>query len=341
MSSCEHNSHVQEFGWLIKKPKEFWQTNGQVEKLELLKLNNRPNTNVRAVIKSCGSTSTAEFSIEADDEFVDDLSCSIWLSYKGENRGSKDVFMELGTPVRLEPFCTLDNDNYIWCILSRCEICGVKEGHKHTKNQIVELMKEIEALKVSMNNKVQEMKETIANQTLKANNSEELWAMRNTNKLIDFALVVDGTKIKAHKNILASNSHFFFEQFDADPTKTEHVVEGTNVEAVKGMVEFVYLGSVEKFEEQVIELYRLSTKFSIPTLKAKCLELLKQPTSLENAAGLLILALENEDQSLEQVAIAYAEQNGGKGQLPLTNIFKTLIDKNLELFKKAMATLRS
>ncbi|KAI6208830.1 hypothetical protein M3Y96_00156600 [Aphelenchoides besseyi] len=139
-------------------------------------------------------------------------------------------------------------------------------------------------------------------------------------------------EIKVHKCVLTTKSNFFADQFHSDTTGTEHVVEGTTTDAINAMVEFVYLGTANKLREHVTELYKLAEK---------SLELLEQPTSMETAAEYFIFALENKDRALICIAINYAERNGGKTRFFLTNVFLALIDKNLELYKTAMETLRN
>ncbi|KAI6180391.1 hypothetical protein M3Y98_00714900 [Aphelenchoides besseyi] len=90
MLKCGHvQDSKQLFGWFICKPKQFWETTGQVEKMELEPLIFRPETKVCAVIKTCGSISAAEFSVEADGEDVNDLNCSLYLWKDNDVCGSK------------------------------------------------------------------------------------------------------------------------------------------------------------------------------------------------------------------------------------------------------------
>ncbi|KAI6180390.1 hypothetical protein M3Y98_00714800 [Aphelenchoides besseyi] len=75
-------------------------------------------------------------------------------------------------------------------------------------------------------------------------------------------------------------------------------------------------------------------------IEKKCLEILSHPTSMEGAAISLALALESNDKSLEQAAIDWANENGGKTLLLVTHTMNALFKFKSEIFAKTMEILR-
>ncbi|KAI6195928.1 Speckle-type POZ protein [Aphelenchoides besseyi] len=131
-----------------------------------------------------------------------------------------------------------------------------------------------------------------------------LWQMRIDRKLTDFHFYVENVDIEAHKNILALKSEFFAGLFDADPNIFDYTLDEVSGIAVDAMLEFIYLGHSFKLEDYVDEVYLLAVKFSIPTLKEQCEDVLRSKITPRNAPEYLVLALQ--DNNLPVVDFVFA-----------------------------------
>ncbi|KAI6216373.1 BTB domain-containing protein [Aphelenchoides besseyi] len=154
-----------------------------------------------------------------------------------------------------------------------------------------------------------------------------------------FSLMVDGKSIQVHKNVLAVKSKFFAQQFEEYPEKLEYSIEGTTHEAVEQMVEFVYLGGTEELHEHLNELYKLSVRFHIDALKEKCVKSLESKRTIGKSPEMFILATKYKDEKLSQLVVKYAEQNGGKESLFLSNAFFHLLETDVKLFMEVSVAL--
>ena len=74
----------------------------------------------------------------------------------------------------------------------------------------------------------------------------------NNEELSDVTLVCDGDKqVKAHKVILAANSHSFHKMFINNPTCTVAFMRGVHEEDMVSLIKFMYSGSVPLNENTV------------------------------------------------------------------------------------------
>ncbi|KAI6217682.1 BTB domain-containing protein [Aphelenchoides besseyi] len=177
------------------------------------------------------------------------------------------------------------------------------------------------------------------NQSL-VDNSESLWKLQKENKLTDFSLMVDNKSIQVHKVVLAVKSKFFARQFEEHPEKLEYSIEGTTIEAVTQMVEFVYLGKAENFDEHLNELYKLSVRFQIDALKEKCVKSLESKLTIETSPEVFILATKYKDEKSRQIVIDHVQENGGKESLYSSNAFMNLLKTDVKLFTEVFQAVR-
>ena len=61
-------------------------------------------------------------------------------------------------------------------------------------------------------------------------------------------------------------------------------------EAIKSFLEFIYTGKTESLEENAFELLKISDKYQVMILKAKCEKFLLKSLKVENAVEMLVLA---------------------------------------------------
>ncbi|KAI6203005.1 hypothetical protein M3Y94_00506500 [Aphelenchoides besseyi] len=204
--------------------------------------------------------------------------------------------------------------------------------------KLADMTEELQSTTKQLNSTVEQLK--LDNRSL-TDNHESLWKLQKENKLTDFSLMVDNKSIQVHKVVLAMKSKFFAQQFEEHPEKLEYSIEGTTFEAVEQMVEFVYLGDAENFDEHLNELYILSVRFHIDALKEKCVKSLESKLTIETSPEVFILATKYKDEKLSQIVIDYIqEQNGGKESLYSSNAFYHLLETDVELYKEVAKTLR-
>ncbi|KAI6217336.1 BTB domain-containing protein [Aphelenchoides besseyi] len=233
---------------------------------------------------------------------------------------------------------TVERDNLTFGIARmECERDKWKAIARERGAKLADMTEELQSTTKQLNSTVEQLK--LDNRSL-TDNHESLWKLQKENKLTDFSLMVDNKSIQVHKVVLAMKSKFFAQQFEEHPEKLEYSIEGTTFEAVEQMVEFVYLGDAENFDEHLNELYILSVRFHIDALKEKCVKSLESKLTIETSPEVFILATKYKDEKLSQIVIDYKEQNGGKESLYSSNAFYHLLETDVELYKEVAKTLR-
>lgn len=97
-------------------------------------------------------------------------------------------------------------------------------------------------------------------------------------KFSDFAFIVDGVKVPAHKALLASRSEVFNEIFDAkDEGKEKEIsnIEGASKSSLENFLKYLYTDELE-VNDNIADYLYLANKFNVPGVKEKCEELLSQ-----------------------------------------------------------------
>lgn len=88
--------------------------------------------------------------------------------------------------------------------------------------------------------------------------------------LTDVTLSAEGRTIKAHKIILSACSTFFAELFkNLDATPYQHpviILPGTSFPSIVALMQFMYAGEVNVFEEQISNLLSLAETLGIKGL---------------------------------------------------------------------------
>ncbi|KAI6198639.1 Protein roadkill-like protein [Aphelenchoides besseyi] len=164
------------------------------------------------------------------------------------------------------------------------------------------------------------------------NNSFEcLLILQREGKLTDFMLMVDGKAIEVHKNVLAVKSKFFGKLFKEHSEKSEYTIEGTTFEAVKEMVEYVYLDESANFGDHLNELYELSVRFQIDALKENCVDFLKSKLTIETSAELFISSTKCKDENFTKNVTVYVQQNDGEEKLASSTAVSNLVQKDVKL----------
>ncbi|KAI6203007.1 hypothetical protein M3Y94_00506700 [Aphelenchoides besseyi] len=226
---------------------------------------------------------------------------------------------------------TVERDNFATKLIrTKSERNEWKAIAQKREVKLVDVTERSQSTTKQLNSTVEQLRPQMDNQSL-VDNSESLWKLQKENKLTDFSLMVDNKSIQVHKVVLAVKSKFFARQFEEHPEKLEYSIEGTTIEAVTQMVEFVYLGKAENFDEHLNELYKLSVRFQIDALKEKCVKSLESKLTIETSPEVFILATKYKDEKLRQIVIDHVQENGGKESLYSSNAFMNLFENRRQI----------
>uniref|UniRef100_A0A1A9VA70 Kelch-like protein diablo n=1 Tax=Glossina austeni TaxID=7395 RepID=A0A1A9VA70_GLOAU len=109
--------------------------------------------------------------------------------------------------------------------------------------------------------------------------------MRDSQKLCDFCLDVQGETIYVHKVALALASDYFASMFETDmKERREGVikVEDVDVPTIKTLVEYMYSGIINLTEENVENLLSIADLYQILWVKEQCAQFLKPIVNQKN-----------------------------------------------------------
>lgn len=126
-------------------------------------------------------------------------------------------------------------------------------------------------------------------------------------KFTDITLLVDGNKLQAHKNILASRNEVLEAMLTNDMVeKNKNVIDIPDVDIAtfKAFLKYVYTGIVED-ENLTLELLILADKFLDQTLKDSCEIFLCQDISFDDAIDKLLVANRHNCHDLETRSASY------------------------------------
>ncbi|KAJ8670231.1 hypothetical protein QAD02_001490 [Eretmocerus hayati] len=108
----------------------------------------------------------------------------------------------------------------------------------------------------------------------------------------DITLIASSESFKVNKMILMTRSSVFRAMFEHDmKEKIEDTVTIPDIdpEVMHELLRYIYCGRVEAFD-RVDELFRAADKYQIDDLKRKCLEVLCDKITVENAVDLLVMS---------------------------------------------------
>lgn len=137
--------------------------------------------------------------------------------------------------------------------------------------------------------------------------SEDICKLFETQKLSDFALLVDGRTILVHKAILAVRSPVFEDMLIDLLTDTKTIIEidDFSYEAVLELVRYIYTGHVENIDAVSKELLLAAIKYKVPGLEPICCDNITSRLCTTNAADFLKFAHENQLKELKDVILNY------------------------------------
>ncbi len=165
----------------------------------------------------------------------------------------------------------------------------------------------------------------------------QLASAREEGLLTDFAFVVDGQELKAHKFVLAARSPVFRKMIEAPMRESQEAsvtIDDFSAEVVGEMLTFLYSEKVPHIEEMVKELLTIADKYQIEDLKLLCGQELDRCLTIDNAAETLMLADTHNVEPLKMactkfVAIHYPE-------VQETDDWATVVSERLRLYTEVL-----
>lgn len=130
--------------------------------------------------------------------------------------------------------------------------------------------------------------------------------------LVDVDLVAEGNEtISVHRSVLAGASKVLERIFLDDKTVGRVLMENGRIEAIKDLVQFIYLNKLDETEEgTLIELVSVSDQFGLIKLKELCESKLVQKLSTKNAVQLFKISEDFSAQKLKKASINYIISHG-------------------------------
>ncbi|KAI6180109.1 hypothetical protein M3Y98_00683900 [Aphelenchoides besseyi] len=207
MLRCKHaKSQETTVCWVVKKPREFWETEDRTEKWGPRALKFLPDTNVHLTITTV-NLSSAEFTVSTESKEIDNLRCSLWLEDgSGAIRGSKDHLVNLHSITSLEPF--IDKSRFfVYCqVFSvKCHVCNVMDDQQ--SDVIVErLKKEMKEQTFELNSKIESLTKKLEKTENDKNEMTQLVFLLNS-KINKLTSELDKTKYQ-QLNQMGKSSFF-------------------------------------------------------------------------------------------------------------------------------------
>lgn len=138
--------------------------------------------------------------------------------------------------------------------------------------------------------------------------SSDLSRLLEDEKYCDVTLVVGGSKIPVHKNILTSRSDVFAAMFEheLEEQKSNRVpIQDIDEDVLREMVHFIYTGEAPNVGKMANSLLVAADRYALNELKVICEQALLLGLSIENAAETLVLADRYSANKLKEIAIDF------------------------------------
>ena len=132
----------------------------------------------------------------------------------------------------------------------------------------------------------------------------------DTGEFSDVTFIINETRIKGHKCILASRSSFFKNMFTVGMRESEESiisVQDISLPTFMKLLEFIYSDQLNDLEsaEQAIDVLVAANKYGLDRLKRLCEKYLVQLIDLENVVELLYLSDMHQAMELKRMCINF------------------------------------
>lgn len=137
---------------------------------------------------------------------------------------------------------------------------------------------------------------------IKAN--KYLW---ETGDLSDFTIKTEEKEFKVHKNLLAANSIVFRQMFTHKMKETvdnEMTITDYTAKVVEQFLVFIYTVELPKTDEDVVDLFAISAKYSLDELRNYCENKIRLNLNNDNASAVLSMANLYDRKELKKDAFA-------------------------------------
>ncbi|XP_049945812.1 speckle-type POZ protein-like [Schistocerca serialis cubense] len=121
-------------------------------------------------------------------------------------------------------------------------------------------------------------------------------------------LVAGGTRLAAHRAVLAARSPVFadtFRRFSLEATGGRVAVSGVEGPVLRQLLAYLYTLQAPRVPGTAQQLLAAADKFGLPGLRAQCEQQLAADLSVETAAATAVLAISNSYVSLRQATIDF------------------------------------
>jgi len=162
----------------------------------------------------------------------------------------------------------------------------------------------------------------------------------NDSDFTDCVFSVGGTEFKAHKAIVAARSPVFRAMFchQMEESKLNRVdITDIPSHVFKEMLSFLYTGAAPNLDEMASELLAAADKYDLERLKVMCEESLCTNLSVENVAGIVILADLHSASQLKQVSLDFI--NNHAMDVMETSGFNQMVHSHSHLVAEAFRAL--
>ncbi|XP_055950968.1 speckle-type POZ protein-like [Argiope bruennichi] len=136
----------------------------------------------------------------------------------------------------------------------------------------------------------------------------DLKSILDTGTLFDVSLQIDTEFIQAHKIILSARSPVFNSVFTKHRKENNNIVviEDLDVDTLRKLLLYMYTDTIfDDHWENIKKLYFAANKYEIPSLKKKCVSILKTNLSISNVCEAACLADLHQDDDVKTATIDF------------------------------------
>lgn len=137
----------------------------------------------------------------------------------------------------------------------------------------------------------------------------KLNSLRNSEKLCDVTLVVEGQRVPAHRVILASSSAYFYAMFTgemAESRKKEIAINGIELSALESLVDYAYTSRIHMTESNVQSLMSAASALQFDEVREACSQFLMRQLDADNCLGIKRFAEAHGCSQLRSAADVYS-----------------------------------
>ncbi|KAI9986593.1 hypothetical protein PInf_025624 [Phytophthora infestans] len=138
-----------------------------------------------------------------------------------------------------------------------------------------------------------------------------LRSLVNNKLMSDVVFVVEGSEIFAHKCICIRNPYFktFLSSENSQNRVLRVRIPNVSRATFLVLIEYVYTDQGNVPRENVTELFAAADRLGIQGLKRQCSKILLESLSIDNAANMLLAAIQHDDPVLRDACFTFTLRN--------------------------------